>query len=123
MNALGYLFGVLLHIGFKWSSWKRKDRPWLSYWREYAGLNISAAIAAFVCFGLWEIGWLAAFFSGIGRFIYAAAGSDEPAPALPITPWTSLFAGYILDSVARTVTMKFQTFLSARTPPPEGGGS
>ena len=105
-TILGYMAGVGLHVGFKWASWKRADRKWGEYWVKYAGLNIAAAIAAVVCFGFWETGAIPALLEQMLAGAYLAVGLKGD-PQVPMGFWGSLAAGYLMDSVARTLWMRF----------------
>jgi len=111
-NALGYLAGVLLHVAFKWASWKKPGnaKPWRAYWTDYLGLNVAGAIAALVFFGLWDAGFL----HWIGNWAARPVSPDLDLMALvPINAATSAAVGYLMDSMARTIWMRIQSLLSS----------
>lgn len=107
MTFVGYLVGVLLHVAAKWSTWKRGNPTmrWRAYWRSEGTLNIAAGAAAIASFALWEAGWIAvALERGYVTAVKAIfGGADFQVAALPITFWTSMLAGYVLDSLARHI--------------------
>ena len=104
-----YFVGVLLHVGVKWSTWKtqQKDAGWMSYWRDNLALNIQAGITAVVCFVIWE----QHLFS---RLANATLGDAANIPELEVTAWSSLFAGYLFDSVGRNIIVAIENKIKGR---------
>lgn len=104
----GFLLGVLAHVCFKWASWKNKENRWMMYWKDHASLNIASGIAAIVSFSLWKYGILSGAFGAIvGAGVGVVGASPNIAVEIPLTFETSIFAGYVLDSIARHLWGKF----------------
>ena len=105
----GYVLGVLLHVVFKWGTWKSENTAssWGAYWKAKAGENVSSGVAAVVFYGLWSTGLLAVLILAIYSSALSVMGASMDAgtnPELPITFATSIFAGYVMDSIARALT-------------------
>ena len=103
MTWIFYALGVLLHVAFKWAGWARKAQTWKpgAYFRAHGALNVQAAIAAAACACLWELGVVPRLL-GLALASIGAQGAEF---SIPITPATSLFAGYVMDSMGRTLLM------------------
>lgn len=110
MNLVAYLLGVLAHVVGKWADWKRSkpDVGWFRYWRAEGLLNVSGGIAAIVCFGLWEAGWIGAVFEKAFELGSAALGAGVEVGELPVNGWTSFGAGYVFDSLARRLLSRIE---------------
>lgn len=103
MTFLYYLAGVLLHQIFKWARWKQNsDSAWMEYWKENSASAVMSAVAAIVLMFMWNQGWTQLV---INQVIGGAFGQDFP--TLQTTPWSTLAAGYIFDSVAKGVLQMF----------------
>jgi hypothetical protein len=117
MEIIGYILGVVLHVGFKWASWKQGSKSaWSAYWNEYSGVNIAGGIAAVVCFGLWESGAIPAVLGAVANAAASVVGHQGTVP-LPGGFWGSLAAGYLMDSVARTLWMAIERRAAAKSAP------
>ena len=93
LNFIGYLTGVLVHVGCKWTDDYQTTKKWNTFWQASAGYTIQNGVFALIVFVLWQTGTL--------RKLFDMAGI--PDLGLPINFGTSLFAGYILDSIGKNI--------------------
>jgi hypothetical protein len=99
-NLIGYVLGVILHGVQKYADFKReKSEGW--YLTAKLWDNLGSAVIAVVCFGLWDAGWIALALEAVVRGVYNGLGGASELPRLPINVYTSLLAGYVMDSAGR----------------------
>lgn len=104
MNIVSwYLAGALLHVLFRWSGWKsnNKDAPWLFYWRKHLASNIQSLILAVLCMFLWTQPDL------LNVAIENIPGVDLELPEIERTPYSSLAAGFILETLGARLAARF----------------
>lgn len=114
MTWIWYGIGVLLHVAFKAAGWAAKAKTWKMqrYFAEFGALNVQAAVAAIAGFFLWESGLLVGWINGA----LAGVGVAPTTFQLTGSAAESVFAGYCMDSVARTFFMMLPGGKSAEQP-------
>jgi len=84
LNLVGYLAGVGIHVTSKIVDARQESGSWSLAAHNYNPRNALAALAAF---GAWQSGALAAVLP----------------INLTVDPWTSVMAGYMLDSFVKNI--------------------
>ncbi len=107
--VLTYLLGVVLHELFKWNTWKKGnlEQPWLAYWKRNTPEVIGSAIVSIVFMFLWEQGILQLFIQRVLGAVFVV--EIDP---IRTTPTTSVFAGWLLDSLGKHLVVAFPTRLA-----------
>ena len=93
LNFAGYVLGVAVHVGSKWTDSYQASGSWQTFGRTQAGATVRNGIAALILFGVWQTGALTSALGALG-------GTEVQ---LPLNFATSTFAGYVMDSMAKNL--------------------